>query len=199
MEQRAFSRKCGKCRQQAVEIAIIPYDVQVDHDGRKYNVSIPSLSVPKCGNCGDISIDDEADKQIDTAFRKVAGLLTPEEIRAGHEACGLNQQRFADVLGIASSTLSRWENGAQVQQRSLDRLMRAFFDVPALREYLMRPRGLGKTIQRATQPPLTTVKTTATSTLPVDPASYPFPYTNAANTTAPLLTTVVTGVIAGSQ
>lgn len=181
MHERTFSRKCGKCRQRMVQIAVVPYEVQVDHDGRKYRVEIAALSVPKCSNCGTISIDVEADKQIDAAFREVAGLLKPEQIRAGREELGLNQQEFADVLGIAASTLSRWENGVQVQQRSLDRFVRAFFNVPALREHLMRPTVVGKPVERATQASVT-VPTSYTP--PVDIAVVgPYSFTSEATTT----------------
>jgi putative zinc finger/helix-turn-helix YgiT family protein len=141
MSERHYCRKCGNCRQKAMAIATVPYTITVDHDGRKYEVYIPNLSVPKCGNCQAISIDHEADEQIDTAFRKQAGLLTPEQIRAGRENLGLNQQEFADWFGIAVSTLSRWETGAQIQQRIMNDHLRAFFDVPQFREYLKQVRN----------------------------------------------------------
>ena len=121
-------------------IETIDYTVAIDHDGRKYFVSIPNLSVPKCSNCGSISIDDEADSQIEAAFRQEAKLLTPRAIRAGREAEGLTQQAFADLLGVAASTLSRWETGAQVQQRVMNDYLQAFFELPALRQYLGRLR-----------------------------------------------------------
>jgi AcrR family transcriptional regulator len=38
---------------------------QVEHDGRKYQVNIPALSVPRCSNCGELIIDPAADKQIE--------------------------------------------------------------------------------------------------------------------------------------
>src|SRR4051794_36860093 len=81
MAEREFSKKCGKCRQRAVALAEVEYTTQVDHDGRKYTVIIPSLSVPKCGNCGTIVLDEEANRKISEAFRTQAGLLAPEEIR----------------------------------------------------------------------------------------------------------------------
>lgn len=116
-------------------IATIPYQIQIDHDGKKYGVRIPELSVPKCANCGAISIDDLASEQIDEAFRKEAKLLTAEEIRRRREELGFNQQDFARALGLSPSTVSRWENGAQVQQQSFNTMMQAFFDAPAVRAY----------------------------------------------------------------
>jgi putative zinc finger/helix-turn-helix YgiT family protein len=115
----------------------VPYSVQIDHDGRKYQVSIPNLVVPRCGQCGTIALDEEANRAISAAFRKEANLLTPEQIREHRLALGLTQQALADALGVAVSTLSRWETGAQIQQRSFDRFLRAFFGFPEVRRVLI--------------------------------------------------------------
>ena len=36
----------------------------------------------------------------------------------------------------SAETLSRWETGAQIQQRGFDLLLRLYFALPAVREYL---------------------------------------------------------------
>jgi DNA-binding transcriptional regulator YiaG len=159
MADREFSKKCGRCKQRAVEIADVPFSLEVDHDGRRYPVSIRSLSVPKCANCGEFSIDAVAEKQIDGAFRSVAGLLPPEAIRSGRQHLSLTQQQLADTLGIAVTTISRWENGYQVQQRFHDRILRAFFAMPGLRVFLA---GLnGEHASGPEQPPVEAQNTTA--------------------------------------
>jgi putative zinc finger/helix-turn-helix YgiT family protein len=142
MAEREFSKKCSKCRERAVVLAAVPYTTQVDHDGRKYTVTIPDLVVPRCAKCGTISLDDEANRQISAAFRRQAGLLSPEQIRTHRVALGLTQQALAELLGVAVFTLSRWETGAQIQQRSLDRFLRAFFKLPELRQALQSEGGL---------------------------------------------------------
>src|SRR5690348_5438326 len=103
MTKRAYSPKCSECRQRTMSLSAIPYSVKVNHDGREYAVNIASLTVPKCTKCGHFVLDRDATKQIDTAFRREAQLLTPEEIRTGREGLGLSQQAFADELGIAVS------------------------------------------------------------------------------------------------
>jgi DNA-binding transcriptional regulator YiaG len=128
--KRAFSPKCIMCRQRAMALTPVHYSAKIDHDGRTYDVDIPALEVPKCANCGNFVLDDEANKQIDAVFRRQASLLTPEEIKKGIESLGMSQQAFADRLGISPSTLSRWVTGAQIQQRSLNRAMRALFVSP---------------------------------------------------------------------
>jgi putative zinc finger/helix-turn-helix YgiT family protein len=136
MTTRAFPKRCGKCGHKTMQVATVPYTITIDHDGRAYRVEIPALTVPQCGSCKAISIDDEADQQISAAFRAEARLLTPGEIRLGREKLGLTQKQFANLLGVGEATVSRWETGAQIQQRALDRFLRVCFGSPAAVELL---------------------------------------------------------------
>ena len=141
METRPYPWTCTRCRQREVYPDKVNYSTTIDHDGRSYAVNVPSLELPKCRNCGKLVLVDSANRLISEAFRREAGLLTPEEIRAGRIRCGLDQQTFAEQIGIAVSTLSRWETGAQIQQRSLNRLMEAYFASPEVREVYARLSG----------------------------------------------------------
>ena len=62
-------------------IATIPYDITMDRDGRKYEVHIPALTVPKCSNCGAISIDQCAEDQIESALQQRIDLAALTQIR----------------------------------------------------------------------------------------------------------------------
>ena len=108
----------------------------VQYDGRSYTVAVPEFRVPRCKNCGAMVFDDSANDQITDALRQQVGLLAPERIRGNRESLGLTQRDFANLLGVGESTVSRWETGSQIQQRSLDRLMRLFFAFPAVRDAL---------------------------------------------------------------
>jgi len=133
---REFSPRCGNCRQRTMALVPVAYTTSFTHDGRQYTVTIPDFVVPKCSNCGTISLDPMATEAIEIAFRKQAGLLTPAQIRQQRLALGLTQQALADQIGIGVHTLCRWETGGQIQQRAFDRILRAFFKVPELREAL---------------------------------------------------------------
>ena len=61
-------------------------------------------------------------------LRSHAGLLHNKEIRARREALGLTQKALAGYLQVAEATLSRWETGAQIQQRAMDAFLRSFFE-----------------------------------------------------------------------
>jgi putative zinc finger/helix-turn-helix YgiT family protein len=139
--EREFCKKCSRCRERAVVIATIPYEIQVDYDGRKYQVKIPEFSVPRCAKCGNISHDHEASEQISRAFRKQAGLLDSQAIRHHREELGIPQEELADMLGVTAAEVARWERGEQIQQRVADRFLRAFFDMPELRKMLAAARG----------------------------------------------------------
>src|SRR5438105_12389096 len=131
-----YTKRCGKCCQKRMHLATVAYTTTIEHDGRTYRVEIPALTVPQCGNCQALSIDDEADQQISAAFRRAAGLLAPEEIRQSREKLGLTQKQFANLLGVGEATVSRWETGAQIQQRAMDRSLGVCLASPAAVELL---------------------------------------------------------------
>ena len=59
-------------------------------------------------------------------FRRQADLLTAETFAPNLQRLELSQREFADLLGVAPETVSRWLTNVQFQIRSLDRLMRPF-------------------------------------------------------------------------
>ena len=146
MTIRNFPKRCGKCGQKSMRLETMFYATTIEHDGRSYHVQIPALAVPRCGKCQAISIDDEADQQISAAFRREARLLSPEEIRRGREKLGQTQKQFANLLGIGEATVSRWETGAQIQQRAMDRFLRVCLASSAVvallqSDFQMRAKG----------------------------------------------------------
>jgi DNA-binding transcriptional regulator YiaG len=48
----------------------------------------------------------------------------------------LTQKQFANLLGVGEATVSRWETGAQIQQRAMDRFIRVCLASPAAVELL---------------------------------------------------------------
>jgi putative zinc finger/helix-turn-helix YgiT family protein len=128
-----FSWKCARCRERTVYPEVVDYAATLEHDGRAYDVRIPGLEVPRCRNCGTVVMVDAANRAVSDALRAAAALLTPAQIRKNREDLGLTQKQLASHLGVADATVSRWETGAQIQQRSLDRLLRLYFGMPGVR------------------------------------------------------------------
>jgi putative zinc finger/helix-turn-helix YgiT family protein len=129
--------KCGTCRERAVSPVTLPnYSTQLDHDGKTYEVIVEDFEVLRCASCGEIEIQDKSSERLDQALRQSAGLLLPKEIRERRTSLGLSQKALAAALKVAESTLSRWETGAQIQQRCMDQFLRVAFDVAEARTYL---------------------------------------------------------------
>jgi putative zinc finger/helix-turn-helix YgiT family protein len=139
-----FPWKCATCGERALAPQVLDYTAEFEHDGRPYQFVVPKLPVLQCRKCKAIVLDDEANRKVTEAFRTHAGLLTPEQIRAFRHGLGLSQEQLAACLKVSNSTVSRWETGAQIQQRAMDALLRTFFQVPEARRFLGLMPGDGK-------------------------------------------------------
>jgi putative zinc finger/helix-turn-helix YgiT family protein len=133
---RPFPWPCANCLKDEVYPVTMPYTTEVKHDGRTYKLTIPALTIPKCRACGELVFSNSVDDQIVQALRAEARLLTPQQIREGREALGLQSKELAERLGVAKETLSRWETGMMIQSRAMDNLLRAYFAVPEVRAVL---------------------------------------------------------------
>jgi len=136
--KRPYPWKCRTCREGSVNPATVDYTAEMEHDGRSYAITIPRLDILECGTCHARMLPDDAYSKLTDALRCEAGLLMPAQIRMNREALRLTQKQLASHLKVAPETLSRWETGSQIQQRSMDLLLRAFFDLPELRQYLAK-------------------------------------------------------------
>ena len=135
-------RKCMYCRENRVVPTVLSSHVEdMEHDGREFSVELQDFRVLKCQNCGEMVIDDAASEALTQALRAAAGLLAPDEIRRSREALGYTQRELADSLRISMYTLSRWETGAQIQQRAMDAFLRVFFASAETRHLLGAPRS----------------------------------------------------------
>jgi putative zinc finger/helix-turn-helix YgiT family protein len=114
----------------------------MEHDGRLYSLTIPNLEILECAVCHNRTLPDAAFARVMEELRVKAGLMNPAEIRANRKRLGFTQEELAKYLGVAKETVSRWETGAQIQQRAMNDLLGAFFNVPELREYYRQLRGL---------------------------------------------------------
>jgi len=123
-----------------VSPTVLPsYEATLEHDGCKYELRVENIPAHRCSNCRALVFGDEADDLLSDALRQSAGLLSPDEIRTNRAMLGLTQTQMADFLRISPSTLSRWETGTQIQQRSMDVLLRGFFSIQEFRASLKVP------------------------------------------------------------
>jgi putative zinc finger/helix-turn-helix YgiT family protein len=140
MTMKPFPWKCEECGERDVYPDLLgEYTASMDHDGRTYQVHVTNLDVVKCRKCGHVALHNPALRRLSDELRAVVGLLRPDEIRARREALGLTQKEMANYIQVAEGTLSRWETGAQIQQRVMDKLLRGFFEVEEFRRFLGVP------------------------------------------------------------
>jgi DNA-binding transcriptional regulator YiaG len=133
---RPFPWICSNCATLTVVPAVIEYTAKVKQDGVLHELYFPAIEIPRCQTCGTPFITSEVDEQINEALRARLRLLTPAQIRKGIEQVGLNQQEFAERLGVAPETISRWVNGAFIQSKMPDNFLRVYFAIPEVRAVL---------------------------------------------------------------
>ena len=131
--QQPFPWQCYHCGKREVTSATTNYAAEVRYDGRLHTFTIADLELPVCQACGERVFTEKVDAQINDALRGHLNLLTPAQIRDGIKRMGMSQKDVATRLGIAEATLSRWLNETQIQSRTMDNLLRAFFAFPQLR------------------------------------------------------------------
>jgi putative zinc finger/helix-turn-helix YgiT family protein len=146
MTARAKKRvpKCHGCGKPLERRFAAPRLEKMKYDGARHDVLIEGMPQWQCDGCDITLTDDESDTVAQDCLRRHIGLLTAEEIRDARTALGLTQSQLAELIGCAAESLSRWENGAILQSRSYDRLLRLFFHLPIARALL---RGVGPTTQ----------------------------------------------------
>lgn len=133
---RPFPWPCANCATLTVVPAVIPYAIKVKHDGTLHEFAFPALEIPRCQTCGETYSTTAVDEKINDALRSQLRLLTPAQICKAIETLGLKQQELAERLGVAPETISRWVNGALIQSRAMDNLLRVYFAVPEVRAVL---------------------------------------------------------------
>jgi DNA-binding transcriptional regulator YiaG len=142
ISDRPFPWKCGACGTKSKSPVVIDdYQAQLSHDGIMYPIRVPGIVAIRCSGCGSQHLPDESMALLNDELRNAAGILWPDDIAAGRANVGLSVAELAELVDAHPATVERWERGGQLQSRASDRLLRAIFAVPELREFL---RGLKK-------------------------------------------------------
>ena len=82
------------------------------------------LPVRRCDYCDFDYLDDEGERIKHEAVCRHLGVLTPAEVRGIRRRHRMSRAAFAKVTGIGEASLSRWENGINVQTPANDRYLR---------------------------------------------------------------------------
>ena len=145
-KDKPYPRFCAECGNESVVSTQIAYNAEVKHDGKLHEFPISSLTIDKCQSCSEEYFTVDTDREISRGLRIYLCFLQPEEIREKIHQLGLTQAEFANRLGVAKETVSRWITSHTIQNRAMDNLMRLFFGLPEVREVLTESgpiEGLG--------------------------------------------------------
>ena len=95
------------------------------------------LPVRRCGTCGFEFLDQESERIKLEAICEHLGVLSPSGIQRIRERYGMTLAAFADVTGLGTATLVRWENGSMNHTRAYDRYVR-LLEKPEIMKELKR-------------------------------------------------------------
>src|SRR5690349_18049045 len=117
--------KCADCggAVKAERNVVRRYDV-----GGLPHVELHGVEVTRCEQCGKEGLAIPRIGQLHHAlaemFVRQPRMLAPVEIRFLRKHMGLSAGDFAQMMGVARETVSRWETGAQPMGAVADRLLR---------------------------------------------------------------------------
>ena len=125
--------RCYQCGEVFTKRLAQPHHRKLRYEGTSHDVLVSDMPEWHCEAC-DLSVtDEEGDEPLQAALRNHVGLLTPQQIKAGIKALGMTQEKFAEKIRCAPESISRWLNGAVLQSRVYDCLMRIYFQFPQVR------------------------------------------------------------------
>lgn len=134
VKTKPFPWMCPSCREKTVSPVQTDYELTAQHDGIEYEIVLHNISVPKCAQCGEAIVTSDISQQITGELRHKVGLLSPDAIRANRERLGMTPAQMAATLRVGEATLTRWEQGGQLQARAVDLLLRLYFESAAVRQ-----------------------------------------------------------------
>jgi putative zinc finger/helix-turn-helix YgiT family protein len=137
----ATGPRCPECGQG--QLIALTRTEQFDFDLGDETVKVRAENVPvqQCDKCGEVISGPVAATMRHEAICRAAGLLTPAEIKGIREKFGWSQQNLADLAGFGVATVSRWERGRLLQNRSSNKTLLALRDCPPFRKYLEGARA----------------------------------------------------------
>lgn len=118
-----FDRECPQCGKDVLT-------TYWHHDTFKYGTGDSAvtlevdLPVRNCDSCDIQFLDHVGERLRHEAVCRHLGLLSPTEILGIRKTYGMSRSAFAEITGLGEATLSRWENGAGIQNPANDRYLR---------------------------------------------------------------------------
>ena len=116
-------RSCARCGAEAVDTVEHRHTFRYGAGESAADLTV-DLPVRRCRTCGFEFLDRESERIKLEAICDHLGVLSPSGIRGIREGYGMTQAEFAEVTGLGTATLVRWENGSMNHTRAYDRYIR---------------------------------------------------------------------------
>jgi putative zinc finger/helix-turn-helix YgiT family protein len=146
---------CPTCNTGRLHPQIVAESFDYEVDGEK-KVCIVAEGVPvrQCDNpaCGERLSGPDAARIRHEAICRALRLLTPAEIQAIRERLGPTKESFAQLTGIGTATLLRWERGRLLQNRAMDCFLRLLARREENVRFLRQLRDTGENATTALAP-----------------------------------------------
>ncbi len=126
-------RSCGRCGAETVDTVEHLHTFRYGA-GKSAADLTAHLPVRRCGTCGFEFLDQESERIKLEAICEHLGVLSPSGIQRIRERYGMTLAAFAEVTGLGTATLVRWENGSMNHTRAYDRYIRLLEKPEIMRE-----------------------------------------------------------------
>ncbi len=119
---RADEISCPACGSRNVETSEEEYRFKYGTGEKQVDLTT-NVPLRTCGDCEFAFLDDAAEELCHEAICRHRGVMTPSKIRALRGYLGFSQSEFAEITGLGTATLSRWERGAVIQNEAYDKYL----------------------------------------------------------------------------
>lgn len=116
--------KCPLCGQGTLKDTVQDYNTTVKDGDHYKHIVIKDLTVELCSNCKEILLPKESLERVHSEKHKIRGLLSTAQLKNLRQDLGLTQTKMAELLGLGKKSYLRWESGASLQSKSMDRYLR---------------------------------------------------------------------------
>ena len=117
------ARSCARCGAETVETVEHRHTFRYGSGEVAADLTV-DLPVRRCTTCGFEFLDRQSEGIKLEAICEHLGVLSPAGLRRIRARYGMTQAEFADVTGLGTATLVRWENGSMNHTRAYDRYIR---------------------------------------------------------------------------
>lgn len=119
----SFDQECPQCGEESITTHWMLDSFRYGTGDSAVTLQV-DLPVRRCQACDLQFLDHEGERLRHNAVCRHLGLLSPTEVLGIRKMYGMSRSAFAEITGLGEATLSRWENGAVIQNLANDRYLR---------------------------------------------------------------------------